>query len=146
MNVTSGSCYQTLQMPNTGDDVGAVTTTWVKFTSQGHAIDVATCHSAEHGNVPGFHNNGSCYFEWGSNQLSTSKWSKVGVINGGWKFKFNTYTCNIFGGYQKDWDRPLFSCLGGINGLAIPGKLDIPDKRCWYSDTSSQSFHAIVAA
>ena len=145
MNLTSGSCYQTLHMPNTDTHIGAVYTTWVKYSTGGNSIDVATCHSKDHGDIPGYHIGGLCYFEYDHNELSTSNWSLVGVINGDFSFS-KTYTCAIFGGYQNDFEKPLFHCAGVFSGLLIPGKLDIPTETCWFANTNSKTFSVILAA
>ena len=91
MNLTSGTCYQTLHMPNTGNHVGAVSTTWVKLTTSGFSIDLAICHSTEHGDVPGYEYENRCYFVIGDREFYTSEWSFVGVIDGHFHFKSNTY-------------------------------------------------------
>ena len=146
MNATIGSCYIVLQIPHGDDYVPAITTTFIRFSSGGVEFYAATCHSKAHGDVPGYQWEGLCYYEYKSQLLSSTRYSLVGIINGSFKFSRVTYTCNVFGGYQVGFKEPLFYCVARHGNFVIPGKLDHVTKTCWYLNTSSKTFYAILAA
>ena len=135
-----------LQIPHGDDYVPAITTSFIKFYSRDIEFYVATCHSKEHGDVPGYQWEGLCYYEYNSQLLSSTIYSLVGVINGSFKFSLVTYTCNVFGGYQVGFQEPLFYCVASHGDFAIPGKLDHVTNTCFYLNTSTQTFYAILAA
>ena len=144
MNLTRGNCAMTYQMPNAGH-CAAHCTWWVHVHSHCHDVYAATCKSC-HGDVPGFYWKGKCYYEYGRKQLSTSVWSWVGVTSGRNYYGCSTcFGCNIFGGYQNTYSRPLYYCVAKFHGWLIPGKLDQNTKTCWFRDTSTHCYYTLLA-
>ena len=131
-------------MPNTGGHCGAKGTHWFYSRSNNHNIYGGTCKSKKFGDVPGFVWGRRCYFEYGHRLLHSCRWNWVGVMNGK-SYYSNSYYCNIFGGYQKHFSRPLFYCVGHYRGWLIPGKLDQASGTCWFLNRHSRCFSKIVA-
>ena len=132
----------TYQLPCRHHCAAHHTTWWVRTYSHCHYIYAATCHSS-HGNVPGFYWGGYCYYGYG-HLYRTRNWSWVGVISGHAYYSHSNY-CNIFGGYQHCFTRPLFYCVARYHGWLIPGKLDQDSKSCWFLNRGTHSYYTLVA-
>ena len=143
MNLTSGSCATTFQMPNVGSHVKPIGGIYVYLYSKKGNLYLATCLSSNFGSVPGFYKSGRCYFGTGHHLYSTTRWNWVGAINGH-SYYSSSYTCNIFGGYAIKYSRPLFYCGVSHGGWMVPGSIDQSTGVCIYLNGNTKVAYKIV--